>query len=125
MLPERAPRAKASHFRASSRVFGALFPHASANAPFVDRDCQEVALTLGRQPTHDEMRVALSQELLRRIAEEGAEEIAVNCCVDPPTEHALRRYQEREHLPVTGQLDEETLTTLTLSVASSPAGLRR
>jgi peptidoglycan hydrolase-like protein with peptidoglycan-binding domain len=69
--------------------------------------------------TKDQIRLA--QE---RLKAEGFDPGPVTGELTPQTETALRQYQEKQSLPVSGALDEATLRELQLSLPPSGTGGR-
>jgi len=69
--------------------------------------------------TKDQIRLA--QERLRA---EGLEPGPANGELTPQTEAALRQYQAKKSIPVSGALDQETLRELQLSLPPSGTGGR-
>jgi peptidoglycan hydrolase-like protein with peptidoglycan-binding domain len=69
--------------------------------------------------TKDQIRLA--QE---RLNAEGFDPGPVNGVLNPQTETALRQYQEKRSIPVSGALDEETLRELQLSIPPGGTGGR-
>ena len=68
----------------------------------------------------------MSQENLKLVQErlkaEGVYAGSVDGLMGPQTETALRRYQEKEGLPVSGAADEETLKQLQLELPTVRQG---
>jgi peptidoglycan hydrolase-like protein with peptidoglycan-binding domain len=60
-------------------------------------------------------QIQLAQE---RLKAEGFDPGPVNGMLSPQTEAALRRYQEKQGIPVSGALDEATVRELQLSMPS-------
>jgi peptidoglycan hydrolase-like protein with peptidoglycan-binding domain len=69
--------------------------------------------------TKDQIRLA--QE---RLKAEGFDPGPVNGELTPQTETALRQYQEKQSIPVSGSLDETTLRELQLSLPPNGTGGR-
>ena len=74
--------------------------------------------TTGEQ--RPEQRQLMTKENLKLVQErlkgEGVYAGSVDGIMGPQTETALRRYQEKEGLPVSGAVDEETLKQLQLEL---------
>jgi peptidoglycan hydrolase-like protein with peptidoglycan-binding domain len=62
--------------------------------------------------------------LQERLKAEGVDSVPVNGVMDSQTEVALRRYQEKKGLPVSGAADEATLRELQLGIPPVRAGGR-
>jgi peptidoglycan hydrolase-like protein with peptidoglycan-binding domain len=66
-------------------------------------------------------QIQLAQE---RLKAEGFDPGPVNGALNPQTETALQRYQEKQGIPVSGALDEVTLREMQLSVPPTGTGGR-
>jgi len=66
-------------------------------------------------------QIQLAQE---RLKAEGFDPGPVNGVLNPQTEAALQRYQEKQGIPVSGALDEATLREMQLSVPPTGTGGR-
>jgi peptidoglycan hydrolase-like protein with peptidoglycan-binding domain len=64
-------------------------------------------------------QIQLAQE---RLKAEGFDPGPVNGVLNPQTETALRQYQEKQGIPVSGALDEATLRDMQLSVPPTGTG---
>jgi len=84
-----------------------------------------VVHTAGTSPTGEqapEQRRLLTKDQIQlaqeRLKAEGFDPGPVNGVLNPQTEAALRRYQEKQGIPVSGALDEATVRELQLSMPS-------
>jgi peptidoglycan hydrolase-like protein with peptidoglycan-binding domain len=83
------------------------------------------------QPTEQrpEQRVLLSKDNLRLVQErlkaEGVDPGPADGVLNPQTEAALRAYQQKQGLPITGAPDEATLRQLQIRIVPGGAGGER
>jgi peptidoglycan hydrolase-like protein with peptidoglycan-binding domain len=64
------------------------------------------------------------EKIQERLKAEGVDPGPVNGVMNPQTQAALRLYQEKEGLPVSGSADEATLRKLQIPVGTGGAGDR-
>ena len=80
--------------------------------------------TTGEQPPEQPQRISKDNVKLlqERLKAEGVYAGSVDGIMGPQTEAALRAYQEKEGLPVSGAADEETLKELQLELPAARQG---
>ena len=83
--------------------------------------------TTGEQPPEQPQRISKDNVKLlqERLKAEGVYAGSVDGIMGPQTEAALRAYQEKEGLPVSGAADEETLKQLQLELPVTRQGEAR
>jgi peptidoglycan hydrolase-like protein with peptidoglycan-binding domain len=78
--------------------------------------------TTGEQPP--EQRQLLTKDQIQKVQErlhaEGVNPGPLTGAMNPQTEAALRQYQEKQGLPITGAADEATLKELQIELPTTP-----
>jgi peptidoglycan hydrolase-like protein with peptidoglycan-binding domain len=64
------------------------------------------------------------EKIQERLKAEGVDPGPVDGVMNPQTQAALRQYQEKQGLPVSGAADEETLRKLQIQVGTGAPGER-
>jgi eukaryotic-like serine/threonine-protein kinase len=84
--------------------------------------------TAGTGEQRPEQRQLLTKDQIQKVQErlhaEGVNPGPITGAMNPQTEAALRQYQEKQGLPITGAADDVTLKELQIELPATPEGQR-